>query len=202
VSDNHYYKSSHKRASQYILISDFIRGITVEFEAIPGLFSYKYVDEGTKLLLEYAEIPSEGAVLDVGCGYGVIGITIAKLNPRLKVYMIDVNEEAVRLTKRNVARNGLKEDRVIVLQGDVYEPVKDMTFNAIYSNPPFAAGLHIVKRIVIEAPHYMKPDATLQIVARKGAEKVKNLMCQVFGNVETKISKKGYKVLLSRKQAF
>jgi 16S rRNA G1207 methylase RsmC len=200
VSDAHYYKRPHKRVSQYMLISDSIRGVTVEFEAIPGLFSYKHIDEGTRLLLEYAEIPSEGTILDVGCGYGVIGIVIAKLNPSLKVYMVDINEEAVRVAKRNVIRNGLTEDRVIVLQGDVYEPVKNMVFNAIYSNPPFAAGMHIVGRIITEAPHYMKLNATLQIVVRKGAEKVKNMLQQVFGNVEVKTSKKGYKVLLSRKQ--
>jgi len=198
MSNNHYYKYSRKRTTQYMIISDIIRGITIEFEVTPGLFSYEHVDEGTKLLLEYAEIPSEGTVLDVGCGYGVIGITLAKLNPKLKVYMVDINKEAVRLAKRNVERNGLEKDRVIVLQGDVYDPVKNMTFEAIYSNPPFATGMYIVERIITEAPHYLKPGGSLQIVVRKGAESVKNLMQQVFGNVELRTSKKGYKVLLSR----
>ena len=61
----HYYTPQKRKSTSYMLISDFIRGVTVEFEVIPGLFSYKEVDEGTKLLLEHAEIPSDGLVLDL-----------------------------------------------------------------------------------------------------------------------------------------
>ena len=197
---NHYYKVK-TRKGVYILISDFIRGISVEFEVVPGLFSYKHVDEGTKLLLEYAEIPEEGTILDIGCGYGVIGIVIAKLNPKLEVYMTDINKDAVEITKRNILRNRLNPEKVKVLHGNLYEPVKDLKFNAIYSNPPFSAGMDIVEKIVQEAPRYLKHRGTLQIVARKGAEKVRKLMLSVFGNVNILISKKGYKVLLSRKQS-
>jgi 16S rRNA G1207 methylase RsmC len=197
---NHYYKVK-TRKGVYILISDFIRGISVEFEVVPGLFSYKHVDEGTKLLLEYAEIPEEGTILDIGCGYGVIGIVIAKLNPKLEVYMTDINKDAVEITKRNILRNRLNPEKVKVLHGNLYEPVKDLKFNAIYSNPPFSAGMDIVEKIVQEAPRYLKHRGTLQIVARKGAEKVRKLMLSVFGNVNISVSKKGYKVLLSRKQS-
>ncbi|MCC6015961.1 MAG: methyltransferase [Desulfurococcaceae archaeon] len=197
---NHYYKVK-TRKGVYILISDFIRGISVEFEVVPGLFSYKHVDEGTKLLLEYAEIPEEGTILDIGCGYGVIGIVIAKLNPKLEVYMTDINKDAVEITKRNILRNRLNPEKVKVLHGNLYEPVKDLKFNAIYSNPPFSAGMDIVEKIVQEAPRYLKHRGTLQIVARKGAEKVRKLMLSVFGNVNILVSKKGYKVLLSRKQS-
>jgi len=197
---NHYYKVK-TRKGVYILISDFIRGISVEFEVVPGLFSYKHIDEGTKLLLEYAEIPEEGTILDIGCGYGVIGIVIAKLNPKLEVYMTDINKDAVEITKRNILRNRLNPEKVKVLHGNLYEPVKDLKFNAIYSNPPFSAGMDIVEKIVQEAPRYLKHRGTLQIVARKGAEKVRKLMLSVFGNVNILVSKKGYKVLLSRKQS-
>jgi 16S rRNA G1207 methylase RsmC len=197
---NHYYKVK-TRKGVYILISDFIRGISVEFEVVPGLFSYKHVDEGTKLLLEYAEIPEEGTILDIGCGYGVIGIVIAKLNPKLEVYMTDINKDAVEITKRNILRNRLNPEKVKVLHGNLYEPVKDLKFNAIYSNPPFSAGMDLVEKIVREAPRYLKHRGTLQIVARKGAEKVRKLMLSVFGNVNILVSKKGYKVLLSRKQS-
>lgn len=195
----HYY-SSAKRKSLYILISDYIRGVTVEFETAAGLFSYEMVDKGTKLLLEVAEIPESGTVLDLGCGYGVIGIVLAKLNPRLRVYMVDINREAVKLAKRNIKRNGV-EDRTTVLLGDLYEPVKGMKFVAIYSNPPLAAGMDVVKRIIIEAPNYLEPGGTLQIVVRKGAEAVKKCMERTFGNVKQLVSKEGYRVFLSRKDA-
>ncbi len=188
-----------RRRGLYLLISDFIRGVTVEFETAPGLFSYEEIDKGTKLLLEVAEIPEEGVVLDVGCGYGVIGIVLAKVNPKLRVYMVDINRDAVKLAKRNIKRNNV-EDRVVVLLGDLYEPVKDMQFDAIYSNPPLAAGMDVVRRIIIEAPNHLKPGGTLQIVVRKGAEAVKKLMMNTFGNVKQLASKWGYKVFLSRKE--
>jgi len=185
-----------RRRGPYILISDFIRGVTVEFEVVPGLFSYKEVDEGTKLLVEYAEIPQEGAVLDLGCGYGAIGIVLAKANPKLRVYMVDINPEAVRLAERNAKRNGVSE-RVVVLRSNLYEAVRDLTFDAIYSNPPLAAGMDTVEKIVTEAPNHLKPGGSLQIVVRKGSEYISKLMEKVFGNVETLASKKGYKVLKS-----
>ncbi len=191
----HYY--SGRRKGLYQLISDFIRGVTVEFEVAPGLFSYEEVDKGTKLLIEYAEIPEQGVVLDVGCGYGAIGITIAKLNPRLRVYMVDVNKEAVKLAKRNAKRNKV-EDRVVVLHGDLYEPVKNMKFDAIYSNPPLAAGMDVVLRIIEEAPSHLNKGGTLQVVVRKGAETVRKAMERAFGNVKKLVAKSGYRVFLSR----
>jgi len=191
----HYYSS--RRRGLYSLISDFIRGVTVEFEVAPGVFSCDEVDKGTKILLEHAIVPESGRVLDVGCGYGVIGIVLAKLNPKLRVFMVDINREAVKLARRNIRRNRV-EDRVTVLLGDLYEPVKGMKFRAIYSNPPLAAGMDVVKRIVYEAPKHLEPGGTLQIVVRKGAEAVKKAMYEAFGNVEKLVSKEGYKVFLSR----
>lgn len=194
----HYY-TPQKRRSSYILISDFIRGVTVEFEVTPGLFSYKKIDDGTRLLLEYAEIPNEGAILDLGCGYGAIGIVLAKVNPKLRVYMVDINEEAVRLTKRNLQRNNVGEDRAIVLQGNLYEPVENIKFKAIYSNPPLSAGFETIEKIIRDAPNHLEKGGTLQIVVRKGVEKTYKLMTEIFVHTETLATHKGYRVLLSRK---
>ncbi len=194
----HYY-TRQKRKSSYMLISDFIRGITVEFEVVPGLFSYKRIDDGTRLLLEYARIPDSGAILDLGCGYGVIGIVLAKLNPQIKVYMVDINEEAVRVAKRNLQRNSLSEDRVAVLHGNLYEPVKNLKFKAIYSNPPLSSGFETLEKIILEAPSHLEEGGTIQIVVRKGVERVSKLMSETFTQTEILATHKGYKVILSRK---
>lgn len=198
---NKHYYSRKSRKGVYQLISDYIRGVSVEFEVVSGLFSYKYIDEGTKLLLEYAEINEKGIVLDLGCGYGVIGITLAKLNSNLEVYMIDVNEDAVEIAKRNIIRNGLDPNRVKVLRGNLYEPVKNIQFNAIYTNPPLSAGMHVVEQIIKEAPTYLQKEGTLQIVVRRGSEKVYKLLTEVFRSEAIKklASKRGYKVYLARK---
>ncbi|MEM1645129.1 MAG: methyltransferase [Ignisphaera sp.] len=200
MCSDHYYKA-RTRKGVYSLISDFIRGVSVEFEVTPGLFSYREIDEGTRLLLEYAQIPESGVVLDLGCGYGVIGIVIAKLNPKLEVYMIDINKDAVELARRNVIRNSCDPNKVKVLHGNLYEPVKEIKFNAIYSNPPFSAGMEVVERIVLEAPNHLLPGGSLQVVVRKGAEKVYQIMSKSFDYVEKLASKKGYKVFLARKQS-
>ena len=92
----HYYAEKPISIGRKEIISDVVRGVAVEFIVEAGVFSRRRIDPGTKLLLESAVIPEEGNVLDVGAGYGVIGITIAKLNPKLKVYMVDINKRAVK----------------------------------------------------------------------------------------------------------
>lgn len=198
MDTDHYYRERVRRGL-YQLISDYIRGVSVEFEVVSGLFSFRKIDEGTKLLLEYAKIPEEGIILDLGCGYGVIGIVLAKLNPKLEVYMVDINKDAIELTKRNIVRNKLDPNKVRAIYGNLYDPVKDIAFDAIYSNPPFAAGMKIIEKIIIEAPSHLKPKGILQIVVRKGAEKVYKIIEQVFGTAEKLTSKKGYKIYLAHK---
>jgi len=127
------------------------------------------VDEGTLLLLENIKIPSEGVVLDIGCGYGVIGIVVAKLNPKLKVYMTDINPLAVKTTKQNAKINNV-EERIVVLEGDRYEPVKNILFNAIYSNPPLSAGMRVVEDIVLGAREHLVKEGFAQFVLAKGGE--------------------------------
>lgn len=196
--DSHYYSREPKTPYKRSVISDYIRGVTVEFVVSSSVFSKDRIDPGTRVLIESLEVPREGLVLDVGCGYGVIGISIAKLNPKLKVYMVDINKRAVKLARENVVRNGV-EDRVVVLEGDLYEPVKNLKFNAIVSNPPYAAGFKVVERLIRESINYLLVGGTLQIVARKGSEKVKRVMLETFRNVETIGRSRGYKVFKSYK---
>jgi len=194
----HYYSEKPRIIGRRSVISDVIRGVPVEFVVESGVFSCERVDPGTKLLLEYATIPDEGIVLDMGAGYGVIGITLAKLNPKLKVYMVEINTRAVQLAKINAKRNNV-EDQVIVLQGNLYEPVKDMKFNAIYSNPPFTAGMDVVEKIIKNARGHLVEGGTLQIVVRRGVKKIRKMILETYGNIEILASKKGYKVILAKK---
>ena len=191
---HHYYKKPLRKTTR-TLVSDHLRGVTVEFYTQPGLFSYKEVDEGTRMLVESAVVPKEDAtILDLGCGYGVIGIVLAKAYPRARVYMVDVNPVAVELAKLNAKHNGVA-DRVTVLQGDLYEPVKDLKFDLIITNPPLAAGMKTVLRIVEKAPSHLNPRGSLQLVLRKGVETVRKAMEKAFLRVETLARKKGYTVL-------
>ena len=196
--ESHYYTEKPKVIGRRSVISDVIRGIPVEFVIEPGVFSCERVDPGTKLLLEYAVIPSEGVVLDMGAGYGVIGITLAKINPKLKVYMVEINTRAVQLARINAKRNNV-EKQVVVLQGNLYEPVDNMKFNAIYSNPPLTAGMSIVEEIIRGAKDHLVENGILQMVLRRGYERIRRIILETFNNIEVLASKRGYKVVLAKR---
>ena len=195
----HYYSRKSRGLGSRKLISDHIRGVTVEFVTVPGVFSPDRIDEGTKLLIEHAQVGEGYVVLDMGCGYGAIGITIAKAVPSVTVYMVDINHTAAKLARLNARLNGV-EDRVRVVTGDLYGPVAGMVFDTILSNPPLSAGMDVVARLVAEAPRHLKPGGTLQLVVSQGAEAVGKAMEEAFGNVRTLAAKKGYRVLLSEKR--
>ncbi len=192
----HYYKSGP--GGRPNVVGAVLRGIPLVFEVPKGLFSSDKVDKGTELLAEFLEIPEEGKVLDVGCGYGVLGILMAKLNPKLDVYMVDINPKAVEACKRNAELNDVK---VHVFQGNLYEPLDEAgirDFATIVSNPPLAAGREVVKEIIVGAKDRLVKGGSLQIVMAAGGKWAEELMKNVFGNVERK-RKKDYTLLRSYK---
>ncbi|HIQ23930.1 MAG TPA: class I SAM-dependent methyltransferase, partial [Pyrodictium delaneyi] len=174
------------------------RGVTVEFYVSSDVFSPNKVDTGTRLLIEHARVPEQGTVLDLGCGYGAIGITLAKAYPKLRVVMVDVNPRAVELAKINVRHNQV-EDRVTVLRGNLYEPVEGRVFDVILSNPPLAAGMATVEEIIRRAPQYLALGGMLQLVMRKGANRALDLMKKIFGDARVALRKKGYTILYAKK---
>jgi len=150
---------------------------------------------GTRLLLENIKLPDKGNVLDIGCGYGVIGIVLAKLNPMLRVYMVDINDLAIKTAKYNAYLNDVA-DRIVVLKGDLYEPVKSIVFKAIYSNPPLSAGKDLVNQLIVNAKRYLDNDGFLQIVLAKGHEYYLDLIKKNYVDIEWK-KKKGYLIVVA-----
>jgi 16S rRNA (guanine1207-N2)-methyltransferase len=108
------------------------------FETDRGVFSHGAVDRGTRLLLEALEVRPEDEILDVGCGYGVVGLVAAAQASRGRAVLVDINERAVALALRNARRNGIHNAEV--LWGNLYEPVGERTFDLIATNPPIRAG--------------------------------------------------------------
>jgi 16S rRNA (guanine1207-N2)-methyltransferase len=143
--------------------------------------------------------PEEGNVLDVGCGYGAVGIACAVLNPLLNVFLVDVNQRAIWLARQNVERNRVAN--VEVLKGHLYEPVCDIRFDCILSNPPVSAGMKTVQAIVDEAPKHMTRDGLFQMVIRSkvAGKRLPSFLADVFGNVSVLARKSGYRVLISKK---
>jgi 16S rRNA G1207 methylase RsmC len=164
------------------------------------VFSKERVDLGTRLLVENMALPEKGCLLDIGCGYGVVGIAAAVFNPGLHVSMVDVNIRAVRLARRNMELNHVWN--VEVLHGSSYEPVGNAMFECVVSNPPVSAGMKIVEAIITEAPQHIIDKGTLQIVVRSkiGGKRLQSIFESAFGNVDVLARGSGYRVLISQKK--
>lgn len=161
-----------------------------------GVFSKKMIDYGSQVLLNALEVEEGGRLLDVGCGYGPLGIALAKTKG-LDVTMVDINHRALDLAKKNAEKNHVSAN---IFQSSVYDNVEG-EFDYIISNPPIRAGKKIVHRIISESINHLVVGGTLTIVIQKkqGAPSAKAKMAEVFGNVETVKKDKGYYILRSER---
>lgn len=196
---SHYYDSRPVQPKRRFFIRLNIRGQFLEFASSSGVFSKDKVDLGTLVLIDSLELPDSGEVLDMGCGYGAIGIAIAKLYPALKVTMVDVNPAAVKLVRENIERNDVQNAEV--LRSDLYSILEGRFFDAIVSNPPLAAGYRTIFPMIEGAFSHLKEGGFLQIVLRKGVNAIPRKMEDVFQNVSTISKKSGYRVFRSLKIA-
>jgi 16S rRNA (guanine1207-N2)-methyltransferase len=197
----HYFASAPNSQERFGLVRTILCGKSLEFLTASSVFSKRKIDSGTRLLIEAMVLPQTGCVLDIGCGYGAVGITVAKLNPKLNVVMTDVNARAVRLAKKNISLN--KVTNAEVRYGFFYEPVETLKFDCILSNPPISAGMETVKAIVVGAPSVMSDDASFQMVIRSkiGAKLLPLLFNQTFGNCVVLSRKSGFRVLMGKSQS-
>jgi 16S rRNA (guanine1207-N2)-methyltransferase len=194
----HYFVRRPESKLSLGVVSAYFRGRLFEFLTASGVFSRTRIDSGTRLLVESMVLPEKGLALDLGCGYGPVGISVAAFNPNLQVVMTDVNERAVWLARENAKRNGV--ENVEVRQGFLYESVKSMKFEVILSNPPIAAGMKTVMPLIVHAPQQLVNEGTIQIVVRSkvSGKRLTKLMTEVFGNVNVLARKSGYRVLVSK----
>ncbi len=191
----HYYSKHQKSALKLKKINAILRGNELEFYTGSGIFSPDRVDPGTKLLIESCIIKPKWKVLDLGCGYGAVGIAIKKQFP-VKVVMTDINKRAVKLALKNIKVN--KVD-VEVKEGNLFEKIKGK-FDTILVNPPQKAGKEICFKIIEESYNYLEKNGLLQLVARhqKGGKSLEKKMKEVFWNVRTIARKSGYRVYISK----
>ena len=198
-SIEHYYVEHPKSRTRLGLVQAYMRGRRFEFVTSSGVFSKERIDLGTRLLIESMMLPEKGCVLDIGCGYGAVGISAAAFNPDLQVVMTDVNFRAVTLARKNVIRNRVSNVRV--KRGYLYEPVRDLTFDCVLSNPPISAGMELVKTMICEAPEHVTKKGAFQMVVRSkvAGKRLPDFFQRAFGNVEVLARESGYRVLISRK---
>jgi len=177
-----------------------LRNNDYTFTSDVGVFSKTRIDYGTKLLAETFYPPDiDGDLLDLGCGYGPIGISLADHFPKRHVVMADVNERALELAVENAQVNGVENAEI--LYSDRFAGIAGRSFAAIITNPPIRAGKQTVHQMFEEASEALKQNGELWVVIQKkqGAPSAKEKINQLFNNVEAVKKDKGYYVLRAMK---
>ncbi|MBW5449185.1 methyltransferase [Cohnella sp. CFH 77786] len=199
--NDHYYSPRPAAASDRRTFETELRGYPLKLTSDAGVFSREGVDYGSKALIRKMEIPPGARVLDVGCGYGPIGLTAARLAPSGHVVMVDINERAVELARLNAEANGIRN--VSFAQSDKLAAVRGQTFDVILANPPIRAGKAVVHEIFEQAIDHLNPGGSLWIVIqnKQGAPSARAKLEELFGEeqVEEVGKDKGYRIYCARK---
>lgn len=192
----HYY--SKEQDSKIVLkpIKLDIRNVHLNIYSSSGVFAKNALDKGTALLIESMILKPGWETLDIGCGYGAVGLVAAKLTGN-KAYLTDINKRATDIAAINAK---LQKIDVIILNGNLYEPLRDKKFDTILVNPPQTAGKEICFAIIAGSKYHLKKDGLFQLVARpnKGGRTLSSKMKEVFGNVYILAKKAGYAVYVSK----
>ena len=174
-----------------------VNGTNMKFITDHGVFSKDQFDTGTEVLLKYLTIStSDKTVLDLGCGYGVIGIYLNK-KYQLDVEMVDINKRAIELSKKNIILNNVEAN---VFQSDGFSNVSKK-YDLIIINPPIRAGKKVYYQFFKDAVDYLSDNGSLIIVINKkhGASSAIKYLETIYKSVEIVGHKKGFKVILSKK---
>ncbi len=173
---------------------------TFTFISDNGVFSKNQVDVGSCALLKVVlSTPLEGKILDLGCGYGAIGLTLAYFYPQATFVLADINDRALALANEN--KKQLHLENVTILQSNIYENINDL-FRTIVINPPIRAGKKVIYAMFEGAFAHLEDGGSLFIVIRKshGAPSASQFIKSVFGNCSLLKKEKGYYIYEAKKQ--
>lgn len=201
MAGDHYFSENPTSEQRPRRISITLAGRTVEVNTMAGTFSPERLDVGTSALLANTPVPpSDGHLLDVGCGWGPIALSLAMHSPEATVWAIDVNERSLELTRRNAEELGLTNVRAVKPD----EVPEDIMFRTIWSNPPIRVGkdeLHsLLRRWIPRMEEHS--DAWLVVARQLGADSLQRWLAAEFPHdhsVQRTATHKGFRVLRMRK---
>ncbi|GAB3795831.1 class I SAM-dependent methyltransferase [Virgibacillus kimchii] len=192
----HYFSQQPQSKSSPKTWDFSLKGKKYTFTSDAGVFSRNEVDPGSHLLIDKFHPPdAAGDLLDLGCGYGPIGITLADSCPDRNVVMADVNERALELAEKNAHANKVKN--VEFVKSDSLQHLQGRNFAGIVSNPPIRAGKKVVHKMFEESQKALVTGGELWIVIQKkqGAPSAKKKLQDLFHEVQTVARKNGYYIL-------
>lgn len=195
----HYYsqKPASAHAPHVFTVEHAGRALTFETDA--GVFSKNHLDKGTALLIRTLPKAQRGRALDLGCGWGAVGVCMAAAWHDAAIVMSDINERAVELSRRNLARNGLQGT---VVQGDGIAHLEGL-FDLIAINPPIRAGKAVIYRLFEQSVAKLEKTGILYVVMRKqqGAPSAARHLKTLFAQVKTVAHAGGFHVLRAGPEA-
>jgi 16S rRNA (guanine1207-N2)-methyltransferase len=199
ASTSHYFSPVPPVASRGRVVEFRDRGRAFRFHTAAGVFARRGVDRGSRLLLTTVDPSGAERILDLGCGYGVLGIVMAARAPQARVVLVDVNPRAVALAKENVALNRVGNAEVRC--GDGCAALAGETFDLVLFNPPIRAGREVVLRLLREAHGCLAPHGRLYLVARtqQGARTLGRLMGTIFASAAEVGRGGGFRVFEARR---
>lgn len=195
---SHYFSSNQSTLSEPFTIDISFFGKSYPFVSDAGVFSKRQFDYGSRVMLEAVIDQLSGRVLDLGCGYGPVGVLIGLHRP-VALTMVDVNPRAVELAKANALAHGVAAD---VIVSDGLDKVSGV-FDHILLNPPIRAGKAVIYRLFEQAYEHLADGAQLIIVIRKkqGADSAKRKLQAIYDRVETIDRSGGYHVIVATRSA-
>ena len=177
-------------------IEEQVQGIDLVLQTNEEVFSPTAVDKGTRAMLSFVEFKEDDKVLDLGCGCGVVGILAAKQIGADKVWMCDISENAVLLSRQNAEINGV--GAVTICQSDGLKNISETGFTLILSNPPYHTDFAVAKGFIEEGFQKLSVGGKMVMVTKR-LDWYRNKLSSVFGGVTVK-EKDGYYVFLAEKR--
>ena len=187
------------RLREDIVFEEVVRGQTLRFRSTWGLFNPKRVDEGSRLLIEHIHAAPADTCLDLGCGYGPIGLALARMCPDGVVYMVDKDFVAVDYARKNAEINRVANCRIYLSNG--FSAVPSLPFDTIASNLPAKAGSEMLSLIIHQARDRLRPGGRFYVVTIAGLKDyIKRNFKEVFGNFEKVKQGKTFMVSLAHRE--
>ncbi len=194
----HYYSENPESEIKEKQFTDTLCDKTLSFTSVSGVFSFESrIDKASSNLIKNFK-PTGTKILDVGCGYGAIGLFLKSLHPDQHLTMIDINSRAIDYARINAKANNLK---VEIIKSYLFEELQNYLFDDIVSNPPIAAGKALNSSLIEQAYNHLNTGGALWLVAfhNKGGETLKKIMSSIFGNVSDVDKSGGIRVYKSIK---
>jgi 16S rRNA (guanine1207-N2)-methyltransferase len=196
--DDHYFSADPNVAFRRTPVQARVWGHDLALTSGSGVFAQGRLDVGTAVLFRETDPPGAGTILDLGCGYGMIGLALAVAVPEARVWGVDVNERAVLLANENAAALGVADRFTAVTPDGV---PADLAFDEIWSNPPIRIGKQALHDLLSTWLPRLAPDGRAVMVVGKnlGADSLQRWLGEQGHPTERLASAKGFRVLESRR---